>query len=82
MEHHMYNITLDRTKLNDYMRGRISGMIYILTRKPDRGFPWRSRETDNHWITTTLCSEETFKEIVETIEHAYPGAIVETRKVG
>ena len=78
---HIYEIGLNGTKLNDYQRGRISGMIYILTRKPDKGFPWKSNEIDNRWYVTTQCSEEVFKEIVETIEHVYPDVIIETRVV-
>lgn len=78
---HIYEIVLDGAILNDYMRGRISGMIYILTRKPDRGFPWRSNEIHDLWYITTQCSEETFNEIVETINRVYRGAIVETRRV-
>lgn len=78
---HIYEITLDGNGLNDYMRGRISGMVYILTRKPDKGFPWRTREADDRWYITTQCSEEVFKEIVETIDRVYWGHIVETRVV-
>ena len=78
---HIYEIVLDGDCLNDYMRGRISGMVYILTRKPDKGFPWKSREADNQWIVTTQCSEEVFKEIFETIDRVYWGAIVSTRLV-
>ena len=78
---HIYEIVLDGDCLNDYMRGRISGMVYILTRKPDKGFPWKTRMDDNRWIATTQCSEETFNEIVETINRVYWGAIVETRQV-
>ena len=72
----IYEIILDGEKLNDYMRGRISGFIYMLVRKPDKSFPWRSRETDNRWFVTTRCSPEVFKEIIETIEHVYPGVII------
>ena len=78
---HIYEIVLDGNSLNDYMRGRISGMAYILTRKPNKGFPWKSREAENQWIITTQCSEETFKEIVETINNVYWGVIISTRKV-
>ena len=78
---HIYEIVFDGTKQNDYVRGRISGMIYILTRKPKVGFPWRNKEVGTRWIVTTQCSEEVFKEIIETIEHVYPGVIVETRQV-
>lgn len=78
---HIYEIVLDGACLNDYMRGRISGMIYILTRKPDKGFPWRSNEIHDLWYFRTMCSEEVFKEIIETIDRVYRGAIVETRQV-
>lgn len=78
----IYEIVLDGAKLNDYQRGRISGMVYILTRKPDKGFPWKSMVADNRWIVTTQCSEDVFKEIIETINRVYWGAIVETRQVG
>ena len=78
---HIYEIGLDGEMLNDYMRGRISGMIHILTRKPNKSFPWESNDDRDRWFVTTLCSEEVFKEIVETIEHDYPGCIVETRVV-
>lgn len=73
----IYEIVLDGSRLNDYMRGRISGMIYILTRKPDKTFPWKCRETDDRLYLTTQCSAEVFDEIIETIEHVYPGVMVE-----
>lgn len=78
---HIYEIVLDAEKTNTYIRGRINGMIYILTRKPDMSWGWSCKKGDNRWFTKTQCSEEVFKEIIETIEHVYPGVIVETRVV-
>lgn len=74
---HIYEIVLDGTKLNDYVRGRISGIIYMLVRKPDMSFAWKSRYRDDRWIVTTKCSEEAHKEIIETIEHVYPGVLID-----
>lgn len=73
----IYEITLDGEQLNDYMRGRISGMIYILARKPDKSFAWSGKEYGNRWTIRTQCSKEVFDEIIETIEHVYPGVIIE-----
>ena len=78
---HVYEIVIDAEKVNDYIRGRINGMIYILTRKPDMSFGWSSKRAHNRWLTKTQCSEETFNEIIKTIEHVYPGVIVESQKV-
>lgn len=78
---HIYEIVIDAEKVNDYIRGRINGMVYILTRKPDMSWGWSSALAHNRWLTKTSCSEETFKEIIDTIEHVYPGVILETRQV-
>lgn len=73
----MYEIVLDGKKTSDYIRGRISGIIYVLTRKPDKGFPWKCERTENRWTLTTVCSEEVFNDIIETINRVYPGVIIE-----
>lgn len=73
----MYKIVLDGKKTSDYIRGRISGIIYVLTRKPDKGFPWKCEQTENRWTLTTVCSEEVFNDIIETINRVYPGVIIE-----
>lgn len=77
----VYEIVIDAEKVNDYIRGRINGMIYILTRKPDMSFGWSNNLAHNRWLTKVQCSDETFKEIVETINHVYPEVIIETKKV-
>lgn len=72
----IYEIVFDATKLNTYQRGRISGMIYILTRKPDKSFAWKGRLKPKRWSVFTVCTDEQYKEIVSTIEHVYPGVII------
>ena len=79
---HIYEIVLDGAKLNDCIRGRISGIMCMLVRKPDKSFAWRNRYRDDRWIVTTKCSEDTFKEIIETVNHAYPDVIVKTHDLG
>lgn len=75
----VYEIVIDAEKVNDYIRGRISGMIYILTRKPDMSFGWSSKYREDRWLTKTQCNEDIFYEIIKTVEHVYPGVIIETR---
>lgn len=77
----VYEIVFDGTKMNDYIRGRISGIMYMLVRKPDGSFPWGSRDGGDRWIVKTQCSQEVFEEIIKTIERVYWGVIIKTKMV-
>lgn len=76
-----YEIVLDKEKLNDYKKGRISGMIYVLSGKPYKAFAWARKKDDTHYYAVTKCTEEQFKEIVDTIEDVYPGVIIKAEKI-
>lgn len=42
-----YKILVDARTANDYIMGRISGIIYVLTGMPKRQYPWeRNHEYD------------------------------------
>lgn len=71
-----FKIVIDGLKTNEYMRGRISGMIYVLTGQAHRGYAWRKAPGDNHWIMQVLATDEQIVTISECIEKVYPDVIM------
>lgn len=69
-------IVFDGTKLNDYKKGRISGMVYILAGMPKKTWGWGRRDNRNEWVWFFECPEGKYNTIVETIESVYPGVII------
>ena len=71
-----YKIVIDGTKVSDYIRGRISGMIYVLTGQPEKGFAWRTVAGHGHWIMLVLATEEQIAAITDCVKKVYPEAIL------
>jgi hypothetical protein len=59
---------------NEYIRGRISGFIAVLTGMPDKGYPWRTWEDGLGWTTRYDATEEQHEAIRACIEKYYPNA--------
>ena len=72
----IYEITLDKSKLNEYKIGRISGMIHILTGQPDKGFPHRHDTKRNVCQIRFETDSDGMFEIQKAINKIYPGVIV------
>lgn len=73
----VYTVILNGERVNDYIRGRISGMAYVLTGMPERTYSWRKLENCNHWYMDIECTEVQYLAVVEVIENVYPGVILQ-----
>lgn len=68
---------------NDYIRGRISGFITVLTGMPDMtyGYAWREWEKKPDYLTKYVATEEQHEAIMECIKKYYPKACIGVRIV-
>ena len=71
-----YKITLDKTKLNAYQQGRIYGSAYILAGKPKKEWAWMENVEGTRAAFNVECNRKQLQAIVEEIERAYPGVII------
>lgn len=71
-----YLIYIDGKKTNTYIRGRISGMIYVLTGQPEMTFGWAKARGDIHYMTKVVATEEQLTAITDCIKKVYPDAIL------
>lgn len=70
-----YSITLSGEHLNEYIEGRISGMIYVLTGMPNSRYAWRKHEDDERSYLNFKATEEQYNAICEAIDKTYFGFI-------
>lgn len=71
-------VMLDSRKLNDYQKGRISGIIYALSGMPEKTYPWRMHKDSVYWIATFDGTDKQYCAVIDAIERAYPGVIFYT----
>lgn len=76
-----YEILIDGRFANDYIQGRISGIIHALTGMPDEGYAWRSMDRIE-WFTRFDATIEQYLTIKEELNKLYPKAVVGIREVG
>jgi hypothetical protein len=69
-------IVFDATKLNDYKKGRISGMCYIIAGMPEKTWGWCKRDSSNECLWFFEATDEQHQTAIETIEKVYPGVII------
>lgn len=60
-------------KLSEYILGRISAIVWVISGMPEREYAWDSW-TDSE-IYHFKCTDEQFTTIVETIDKAYGSVI-------
>lgn len=80
MEQHTYTTFIfDGSKLDEYQRGFISGLMYLLTGKPTTTFRWGRmiREDKVLWDKTFEATDEQALAVKEEIEKMFPGVILE-----
>lgn len=61
-------------KLNEYIQGRMSGIIYALSGMPEIGYAWQ-RRVDGSELLRFDCTDEQFEQIREAINNCYGGVI-------
>ena len=70
----LYEITLNKKKLNEYQLGRINGMIHILTGQPEKGYALRENDDICKMVFET--DADGMFNIQDAINKVYPGVIV------
>jgi hypothetical protein len=77
MDMKTYKILINgATVTNDYIRGRISGFITVITGMPEMTYGWSHGECMCDWITKYNATKEQHEAIVECIGRYYPDAVV------
>ena len=66
---------------NDYIRGRISGFVTVLTGMPDMTYGWTTDKTTRDWLTKYTATEEQHEAIKACIEKYYPDAYAGVRVI-
>lgn len=80
MRQHMYTtFVFDGEKLDEYQRGFISGLMYLLTGKPSDTFAWGRRVADGKllWDKTFEANDEQVLAVRDEVEKLFPGVILE-----
>ena len=71
----IYEVVIDGKKTNEYIRGRISGMSYILTGMPEKVYGWGYRKDKDEWVWLFGATKELYQTVIDAIEKVYPGVI-------
>lgn len=66
---------------NEYIRGRISGIIHVLSGMPEKGYAWKTQEEELDWTIRYDATEEQHEAIKAYIEKYYPNAYAGVRVV-
>ena len=80
MRQHMYTtFVFDGNKLDEYQRGFISGLMYLLTGKPSNTFAWGRRVNGDEVLLdkTFEANDEQALAVRDEIEKLFPGVILE-----
>lgn len=70
-----YQIIIDDAELNDFQRGRISGIIYCLTGMPEVMCAWYRTSGDNGYEIPYHATEEQHRQVVDVIAKSFPGVV-------
>lgn len=66
--------------MDEYQRGFISGIMYLLTDKPSETYAWargKNAEDGTIWIKDLVCTTEQALAIHDEVERLFPGVIIE-----
>lgn len=78
-QHFCTTFVFDSEKLDEYGRGFISGLMYLLTGKPSDTFAWGRSVEDGKvlWSKTFEATDEQALAVRDEVEKVYPGVILE-----
>ena len=66
-----YKITVGGAGLNEYIQGRISGIVHVLSGMPAKGYGWMRHDDDGRETLTFECTEEQYQTIVTSVKNLY-----------
>lgn len=73
----LYEIILNENMLNEYQIGRISGIAYVLSGMPEKGYPFKRHQDGGRCSMFFEGNVEILYEVQKTIDKLYPGVMVE-----
>ena len=74
-----YKILINSKLTNNYINGRISGIIYVLTGMPKKGYPIWNGDLDT--VMRFDATEEQAKAVADCVNNLYPNIYVGMREV-
>lgn len=76
-----FTFVINATKIDEYQRGFISGIMYFLTGKPSRTSRWarvsNNTEDSDRWIKDLDCTLKQAEEIRDEIVKHFPDVTIE-----
>lgn len=72
-----YEIIFDATKLDEYARGLISGILYMATGRPKETWRWSLSHNEERWYKMCECTAEQMEDAKKEIEYMFPGSILQ-----
>ena len=76
-----YELLINGNVVNDYILGRISGIIYVIAGMPEVAYAWRITEDHKNCTVKYDATEEQHKAIIECIDKNYPKALGGVREI-
>ena len=77
----LYEITLDRAKLNDYQVGEINGIFWALTGMPRVWYGRQENKEHTRCILRHEANREDFIRAYDVINELYPGVIISSKEI-
>ena len=77
-----YEMLVHGPAVNNYIMGRISGIIYVLSGMPEKEYVWKIESDGRDCLLIYEASEEQHLAITRCIHHRYPKAYVGAREIG
>lgn len=76
-----YEILVHGPAANDYIMGRISGIIYALSGMPEKEYAWKIESDGLDCLLIYEATEEQHLTITRCVYHLYPKAYVGARSL-
>jgi hypothetical protein len=77
-----YEILVDGRRANDYIKGRISGIVDALTGMPEVRYCWKSVNDGIEWTLNFDATEEQRRSVMEALNKCHFDAFVGIREIG
>lgn len=80
MENKLITFVFATDNMDEYQRGFITGLMYLLSGRPSETYRWRRGKTETGkptWIKELDCTVGQAMEIHDEIEKHFPGSIIE-----
>lgn len=70
-DNYVYEFEFDGSKMDEYKRGLISGIMYMITGQPDKTFMWVRGHEGEHWYKSIQCTGVQMVDIMTAIDKVF-----------